>query len=326
MAVLDQGLAQPGPARRDPPASEPTVPMQHPTRRLDTLAVPVSPPVVDSVPDSPTAASVVPPAPVHNGPPAPAAVQLGTRGDAEDVSLVELHESIAELLASRNQWRQAYEHLRHALRLATVERAPRVPEQFRLEVARLRREHAEAREQSIRDALTASYNRRYLDQRLLEQGEPDGDGLAVALVDLDWFKRVNDTFGHLVGDRVLRQVVELLQVALPERGFCARYGGEEFVLMLPGVDASTAITVAEAARARVEQFPWSTIVGGLRVTVSIGVAHQSADTGQLLTRPDQQLRHADGLLYTAKQSGRNAVAYRVGNEVRLSGAPNRRPR
>ena len=287
MAVLDQGLAQPGPARRDRQIGEPTVPMQHPARHLDALDTPA------------------------NG------------SEADDTSLVELHQSIADLLASRGQWRQAYEHLRHALTLATAESSPRVPEQFRLEVARLRREHAEAREQSIRDALTASYNRRYLDQRLEEVG---GGGLAVALVDLDWFKRVNDTFGHLVGDRVLQQVVELLQVALPDGGFCARYGGEEFVLMLPGVDFATAVTVAEEARARIERFPWSTIVRGLHVTVSIGVAHQPAASGRALAQPEQQLRHADGLLYTAKQSGRNAVAYRVGSEVRLSGAPGRRQR
>jgi two-component system cell cycle response regulator len=273
MAVLDQGVA----GRRDRCPSEPTVPIQLPTRRVDL----------------------------------------------EEASLVELHQSIASLLASRGEWRQAYEHLRHALDLATADRTPQVPEQFRQEVARLRREHAEAREQSIRDSLTASYNRRYLDQRL-EAGEPGGE-FAVALVDLDLFKRVNDTFGHLVGDRVLQQVVELLQLGLPEDAFCARYGGEEFVLMLPGLEGAAAWAVAEAARARVEQFPWSSIVRGLHVTVSIGVAHESGASG--LTSPEQQLRLADGLLYTAKQSGRNTVAYRVGGQVRLSGAAaQRRPR
>jgi two-component system cell cycle response regulator len=243
------------------------------------------------------------------------------KADLEEASLVELHQSIASLLASRGEWRQAYEHLRHALELATAEKPPQVPEQFRQEVARLRREHAEAREQSIRDSLTASYNRRYLDQRLVEAGYPRGE-FAVALVDLDWFKRVNDTFGHLVGDRVLQQVVELLQIGLPEEAFCARYGGEEFVLMLPGLEADAAWAVAEAARARVEQFAWATVVRGLHVTISIGVAHESGASG--LTSPEQQLRLADGLLYTAKQSGRNTVAYRVGGQVRLSGAAGQR--
>jgi two-component system, cell cycle response regulator len=252
---------------------------------------------------------------------------VDTTDDAD--SLVDLYESVAGMLASRGEWRQAYEHLRHALELATADKAlaPQVPGQFRVEVARLRREHAEAREQSIRDALTDSYNRRYFDQRLLEVfGGVRTAGLAVALVDLDWFKNVNDTFGHLIGDRVLRRVVELLQIGLPDGGFCARYGGEEFVLLLPCVDDVEATSVAEEARARIEHYPWSTIAFGLRVTVSIGVAHQAPADTNTPANPQQQLRSADGLLYTAKQSGRNTVASRVGGEVRLSGSSVHRPR
>jgi diguanylate cyclase (GGDEF)-like protein len=248
----------------------------------------------------------------------------------DTASRIRLHESIADLLARRGQWRQAYEHLRHVLDLVVAEHLtspapPRIPEQYREEVDRLRREHAEAREQAIRDALTASYNRRYLDQRLVglvEQQAGGAGGLAVALVDLDWFKKVNDTFGHQVGDQVLRRVVELLQDGLPETAFCARYGGEEFVLVLPGVDAATAVAVAEAARARVASHPWGTIGLGLRVTVSIGLAHQAAagsPGGYRQTSPQGQLRHADGLLYAAKRAGRNAVAYDQDGQTRLAG-------
>jgi diguanylate cyclase (GGDEF)-like protein len=245
----------------------------------------------------------------------------------DTAGLVQLHESIAALLADRGEWRQAYEHVRHALELVSTEPAepaepPRIPEQLREEVDRLRREHAEAREQAIRDALTDSYNRRYLDQRLVALVEQQGggaDGLAVALVDLDWFKKVNDTFGHLTGDRVLQRVVELLQDRLPDNGFCARYGGEEFVLVLPGLGAEAAVAVAEAARERVERFPWSTIVLGLRVTVSIGLAYEPPANNQG-ANPEAQLRHADGLLYAAKRAGRNAVAYHLDGEIRLAGA------
>jgi diguanylate cyclase (GGDEF)-like protein len=249
----------------------------------------------------------------------------------DTASLVRLHASIGELLADRGQWRQAYEHLRHALELVSAERSappPRIPEQFREEVDRLRREHAEAREQAIRDALTASYNRRYLDQRLVALVGHQGlaDGLAVALVDLDWFKKVNDTFGHQIGDRVLQRVVELLQDELPEAAFCARYGGEEFVLVLPGVDGSAAVAVAEAARTRVEGYPWGTIVPGLRVTVSIGLAcAPPAKPGwPASTNPEAQLRQADSLLYAAKRSGRNAVAYHLDGETHLAGDASRR--
>lgn len=245
-----------------------------------------------------------------------------TRQDlASEGGMVELHESIAALLASRGQWRQAYHHLRSALDLLSTQDTPRVPEQLRHEVNRLRKEHAEAREQSLRDSLTASYNRRYLDERLADLLAVTGTGgLAVGLVDLDWFKQVNDTYGHLLGDRVLQRVVELLQEALPSGAFCARYGGEEFVLVLPTIDAARALAVCEAARIRIERFPWSQMAPGLRVTVSIGMAHVP-DTGHECAEDtaEQQLIGADALLYAAKQSGRNAVAYRTGNEVHIAG-------
>ncbi|HEX6341593.1 GGDEF domain-containing protein [Umezawaea sp.] len=246
---------------------------------------------------------------------------------SESTGLVELHESIATLLASRGQWRQAYQHLRSALDLvyADQEEQPRVPEQLRREVDRLRKEHAEAREQSLRDSLTDSYNRRYLDQRLLailaERGT-SRHGMAIALLDLDWFKRVNDTFGHLLGDRVLQRVVDLLQTDLPADAFCARYGGEEFVLVLPSVTATTSVEIVEAARERVERHDWSRVAPGLRVTVSGGVAYEPPAEATP-TRPpvsaEQQLLRADSLLYTAKQSGRNAVAYRENGRAKLAG-------
>jgi two-component system, cell cycle response regulator len=265
------------------------------------------------------------------------AAALSGRDDAEraagpvsSAKLIRLHESIAALLSSRGEFQQAYEHLRSALDLVYADRteeAP-VPEQLRREVDRLRREHAEAREQSLRDSLTASYNRRYLDQRLtslLADASPAAGtptGLAVALVDLDWFKQVNDTYGHLVGDRVLQRVVELLQVDLPDGGFCARYGGEEFVLVLPGVELGRAVEVAEAARERIERHAWLDVVPGLlRVTVSVGVAHHPAGRP---TSAEQQLLRADGLLYAAKQSGRNAVAYRLEGRIVLAGAAGQR--
>lgn len=252
----------------------------------------------------------------------------GMTVDQQGAGLVQLHESIATLLASRGQWRQAYQHLRSALDLvyADQDEQPHIPEQLRREVDRLRREHAEAREQSLRDSLTDSYNRRYLDQRLVDMLTEHGSarhGLAIALIDLDWFKQVNDTYGHLLGDRVLQRVVELLQQQLPEDAFCARYGGEEFVIVLPCVDAATAVAVAEAARERVERHQWATIAAGLRVTVSVGLAYEPP-ASEAPTRPavgaEQQLLRADSLLYTAKQSGRNAVAYREDGRVRLAGA------
>lgn len=268
----------------------------------------------------------------------PGSIPLPFEADEDDepdeferANLVRLHESIAALLAAREQWREAYMHLRSALDLmnAHEQGSEPVQDRFRQEVDQLRREHAEAREQSIRDSLTASYNRRYLDQRLVdlltEQGHPRC-GLGVALVDLDWFKHVNDTYGHLIGDRVLQRVVDLLQDKLPDGAFCARYGGEEFVLVLPDVDDEEAVHIAESARARVADYPWHTIARELRITVSIGVAHADSPAHAPYTRdtvgtpPEQQLLRADDLLYAAKRSGRNAVAYYSDGQAQLAGA------
>jgi diguanylate cyclase (GGDEF)-like protein len=212
--------------------------------------------------------------------------------------LLALHESIAGLLATQGDWRHAYRHLRAALDLA----------------------HAG----NLRDSLTASYNRRYLDQRLhgLLSERRGRAGIAIALVDLDHFKRVNDTFGHVVGDGVLRRVAELLQEGLPPSGFCARYGGEEFVLVLPDVDAASAIRIAEEARARVARHPWSQLRPGLRVTISVGLAHETLTpemrpSAGRAVEAERQLVRADKLLYAAKRAGRNMVAYRDRESVQI---------
>lgn len=243
--------------------------------------------------------------------------------------LVELHESIAKLLAAQGDWQQAYSHLLAALKVARDHDcgAVHIPEQYRREVDELRKAHAEALEASLRDSLTATYNRRYLDQQLvalLAQQCGTGAGMAVALVDLDLFKRVNDTYGHLLGDRVLQRVVSLLQADLPDGGFCARYGGEEFVLVLPDVDPRTAITTVERARARVADYAWESLAPELRVTISVGLVHHIAEDDARALRSaraaaERQLRRADDLLYSAKRAGRNAVAYRTNGAIRIAG-------
>ncbi|MGH3451922.1 MAG: GGDEF domain-containing protein [Haloechinothrix sp.] len=240
--------------------------------------------------------------------------------------LVELHESIATLLAAQGEWERAYSHLRAAFKLARDHDcgALRIPEQYRREVDALREAHAQALEASLRDSLTASYNRRYLDQKLvalLAEQCSTGEGVAVALIDLDPFKQVNDTYGHLLGDRVLQRVVALLQVDLPEGAFCARYGGEEFVLVIPDVDARAAVTAVERARARIADHGWTKLAPALRVTISVGLVHHAAHDRTPATHADAErhLRRADDLLYFAKRAGRNAVAYRTHGAIRIAG-------
>jgi diguanylate cyclase (GGDEF)-like protein len=222
----------------------------------------------------------------------------------------------ADELAAEGCYEQAYQHLRTAVRLLTplTDGAD--------ELDRLRREHAEAREQSRRDSLTDSYNRRYLDEHLAalldDRTVRSSDGVSVAFVDADHFKQVNDRFGHRFGDRVLQCLVDELALDLPAGGFCARYGGEEFALVLPGCDIAAAVRTCEAARHRVDSHDWAALDPSLRVTVSIGVAHGVGP----VTDVEQLVDAADTLLYAAKHSGRNAVAYRDEQTglVRLAGA------
>ncbi len=227
----------------------------------------------------------------------------------------------AEQLAASAQHEQAYVRLRAAVELL---RDRWEPTPARDELDRLRREHAEAREHARRDCLTASYNRRYLDERLatlLDEPTVRPDGLSIALVDIDHFKQVNDRHGHPLGDRVLQQVVSLLDEDLPPDAFVARYGGEEFALVLPGSDLDAAVEIGERARQRVYEHPWHDVAPALRVTVSVGVSHDGAqppDVSRLIVDADQ-------LLYAAKDSGRNAVGYRdAAGLVRLAGAASAR--
>ena len=117
-------------------------------------------------------------------------------------NIVGSHTTAAEELAAAGRWEAAYQHLRAAVRLLHGQQPAD-------ELDRLRRENAEAREQSRRDSLTASYNRRYLDERLAtllaDPASRGTDGIAIALVDADHFKQVNDTYGHQFGDRVLQR-------------------------------------------------------------------------------------------------------------------------
>ncbi|MBC3194073.1 GGDEF domain-containing protein [Pseudonocardia sp. C8] len=224
-----------------------------------------------------------------------------------------LHTAAAERLAENQRFEQAYLHLREAVRLLNGGAGTTVED----ELDRLRREHAEAREQSRRDSLTESYNRRYLDERLADLLDgTSGRRVCLALADIDHFKQVNDTHGHPFGDRVLQRMVHELERGLPRGAFCARYGGEEFALVLPDLGADDGVAACEAARERVAAHDWTALHPDLRMTISIGVADAAPGDGV-----EPLVAEADLLLYAAKQAGRNAVAHRAGDgRVLLAGA------
>jgi diguanylate cyclase (GGDEF)-like protein/PAS domain S-box-containing protein len=164
------------------------------------------------------------------------------------------------------------------------------------------------REQAIRDALSGLFNRRFLEEtctRELARAQREGYPVALAMFDLDLFKRINDTYGHAAGDEVIIALARLLQQHARSSDTACRFGGEEFVLLLPGVDLETAATRVEELR---RTFADTVIAFGafrLRATVSAGVAAYPAhglSTHELVAR-------ADEALYAAKRSGRNRVEY-----------------
>jgi diguanylate cyclase (GGDEF)-like protein len=160
------------------------------------------------------------------------------------------------------------------------------------------------------DALTGVANRRHFDRELereLRRSRRDGLPLSLIFLDLDEFKKFNDTYGHARGDEVLRNVARTLNETFRRAGdFVARYGGEEFAVVLPGLDARRAALYAERLRRRIwqEAIAFEAVTNG-RVTISAGV---STITPPMVATADELLRAADQALYRAKCLGRNQIA------------------
>ena len=223
----------------------------------------------------------------------------------------------AELHAVGGNFRAAYEeHKLYSAELMDLQSAERDARaralQAMYETTEGRRQTRRYRELSLRDPLTGLYNRRYVDEqlpRLLGRGGTAAGPVTVALLDLDHFKRVNDTLSHEVGDRVLCIVARLLQEAGSSAGtgdgsFVARMGGEEFLLVLVGVAPGSAAGHLERVRQTVRNHRWAELTGDLPVTVSIGAASSTGLTG---ATPAEVIGRADGHLYLAKRQGRDRV-------------------
>ena len=163
---------------------------------------------------------------------------------------------------------------------------------------------ARLQEQALRDPLTGLYNRRHMDQvldRELAACAASGEPLALVLLDIDHFKQVNDTWGHLAGDDLLRALAAQLREVVDGRAMACRLGGDELMLMLPGTSSAGAMAMAERLRRRFEQVPASTGAGPMAASLSLGIA-MFPDHGQSA----RELLHcADQALYQAKLHGRN---------------------
>ncbi len=162
-------------------------------------------------------------------------------------------------------------------------------------------------EMAITDALTGLYNRRYMESHvgtLVEQAVARGKPLTVLVLDIDFFKTINDSYGHDAGDDVLREFAIRIKKSIRGIDLACRYGGEEFVVVMPETDMAVATMVAERLRRRIATEPFPIQQGGrlIEVTISIGLAALGRDDSAASV-----LKRADQALYRAKRDGRNRV-------------------
>ena len=164
--------------------------------------------------------------------------------------------------------------------------------------------HAEIERLAISDGLTGLFNHRHFQERLTQEMrrlERLSGSLSVLILDIDYFKRVNDTYGHPVGDAVLKGVAAIIRTTIREIDIAARYGGEEFAIILPGTEARGAMKMAERLRKTIMEEKYSGEGDTFRVTVSIGVA--AYPNG--VKSKEELIDRADKALYHAKHAGRN---------------------
>jgi diguanylate cyclase (GGDEF)-like protein len=177
---------------------------------------------------------------------------------------------------------------------------------------RLLRAQAGLEFEAAHDALTGLWNHgAILDflQREVERHGRNGDSLGLMMVDLDYFKKINDSYGHMIGDLVLQEVAFRLSGSVRSYDSVGRYGGEEFLVILPGCTVGGLLTSGERLRSVVVERPVETGVGAIEVTVSVGLVsstiHQTSSSSDCLSL----LRTVDAALYSAKNKGRNRVEY-----------------
>lgn len=177
--------------------------------------------------------------------------------------------------------------------------------------------HERLKRIGLTDPLTGVNNRRYFESRCLEEitrAQRYGLPLACMFLDVDKFKRINDTFGHQAGDEVLRSVAKLIKLQLRAGDIMARFGGEEFVVLLPQTAACQACEIAERIRVAMSSYSFQSLFGkDIHVTISIGVSMLTADPAErdIGTLAKKFIGSADEALQQAKRDGRNKVVYKA---------------
>jgi diguanylate cyclase (GGDEF)-like protein len=170
-------------------------------------------------------------------------------------------------------------------------------------------ENASLFRQATTDRMTGLFSHHFFEKTLdeeLERARRYKSTFSLLMFDIDHFKDFNDTYGHLQGDRIIREISRQLTRSVRQVDFPARYGGEEFAIILPAVDIKGAVVVAERIRRKIETFAFPSLNGGpsLHVTISVGVTEFDPETEY---SPSEVVREADRALYQSKEKGRNRV-------------------
>ena len=168
---------------------------------------------------------------------------------------------------------------------------------------------------AIYDTLTGLYNRRYFEERLgvdAQKSFHSGTPLSLVMVDIDLFKKVNDTFGHTEGDQVLCKISSLLKTSVRKKDTVARYGGEEFILILPEAGLEESFVIAERIRRQIENTPFEIGQAQVNLTLSMGISNFPSHRAK---SKEELIKMADQALYDAKRGGRNKVCIFAGKSV-----------
>ena len=176
-----------------------------------------------------------------------------------------------------------------------------------MEKSAIAAQHAieEQRKKAMHDALTGLPNREAYQQRLEQEVhrlQRYGNKLSLMVCDIDLFKRINDNYGHLAGDKVLKIIAKSLQINLRDSDFIARFGGEEFVCLMPETSKEDAKIVAEKLRKKIEGSPFNFKKEPVQITISFGISEFAEGDSA-----DDVFERADKALYKAKENGRNQV-------------------
>jgi len=174
-------------------------------------------------------------------------------------------------------------------------------------------ENASLFRQATTDRMTGLFSHHFFEKTLdeeLERARRYKATFSLLMFDIDHFKKLNDTYGHLQGDRVIKEIARILTRSVRGVDFPARYGGEEFAVILPAVDVKGAVVVAERLRKRVEGYAFPNSDGGapLHVTISVGITEFDPESAYA---PSEIVREADRALYQSKDKGRNMVSVAV---------------